>query len=226
MKQRRRTFPYDTGVYAIVNIVNGKRYIGSAVCLMGRRTDHFSTLRAGVHKNDHLQKAWAKYGEGVFIFEVLLYCDRENTLFYEQRAIDAFGRGDKRNNLYNINPMASSRLGRPLTAEEKAHLSKVKKGRISPRQLDALMKRNKASRGRKLSDETRAKMRAVWTPEYREAARQRNLGKKMLPHVLEKQRLRMMGNTNTLGYKHSDESKLKMYEARVKRYGGYVSKNS
>ena len=59
------------GIYKIINIVNNKFYVGSAVDLKRRKTRHFSELRNDKHNNRHLQAAWNKYGEQVFVFVVI-----------------------------------------------------------------------------------------------------------------------------------------------------------
>jgi group I intron endonuclease len=59
------------GIYKIINVVNNKFYVGSAVDLKRRKTRHFSELRNGKHNNRHLQVAWLKYGEQSFVFVVV-----------------------------------------------------------------------------------------------------------------------------------------------------------
>lgn len=59
------------GIYKIINVVNNKFYVGSAVDLKRRKARHFSELRTGKHNNRHLQAAWQKYGEAAFIFVVV-----------------------------------------------------------------------------------------------------------------------------------------------------------
>lgn len=59
------------GIYKIINIVNNKFYVGSAVDLKRRKARHFSELRNGKHNNGKLQAAWIKYGEQAFIFVVV-----------------------------------------------------------------------------------------------------------------------------------------------------------
>ena len=61
----------NQGIYKIINVVNDKFYIGSAVNLRKRKARHFSELRAGKHKNRHLLAAWNKYGEQAFVFVVV-----------------------------------------------------------------------------------------------------------------------------------------------------------
>lgn len=45
------------GIYQIRNIVNGKVYIGSAVNIERRWGMHKNRLKAGQHRNIHLQRA-------------------------------------------------------------------------------------------------------------------------------------------------------------------------
>lgn len=59
------------GIYKIINIINNKFYVGSAVDLKRRKTRHFSELRNGKHKNRHLQSAWLKHGERAFVFVIV-----------------------------------------------------------------------------------------------------------------------------------------------------------
>ena len=59
------------GIYKIINVVNNKFYVGSAVNLKRRKARHFSELRHGRHSNGKLQAAWRKYGEQAFVFVVV-----------------------------------------------------------------------------------------------------------------------------------------------------------
>lgn len=78
------------GVYAIENSENGKRYIGSATNLAARRAWHMNALRKNKHHSKHLQRAFNKHGEKAFSFKVLVVCDKENQIFYEQLLMDGY----------------------------------------------------------------------------------------------------------------------------------------
>lgn len=65
------------GIYKIINIINNKFYVGSAVDLKRRKTRHFSELRTNKHNNSKLQNAWNKYGEQAFVFVVVEELDKE-----------------------------------------------------------------------------------------------------------------------------------------------------
>lgn len=114
-----------TGVYAIRNRVNQKRYVGSAAkSLDSRWYFHRWELRNRSHGNRHLQAAWNKYGEGSFVFEVLEKCEPEVCLEREQYWIDVYQScNDKRG--YNICPAAGSRLGAKHTDKTRAKLARL-----------------------------------------------------------------------------------------------------
>ncbi len=64
-------FPNSAGIYQIINLVNGKIYVGSSNNLYNRKKSHLSCLRNNRHENPHLQSAWDKYKERNFDFEIL-----------------------------------------------------------------------------------------------------------------------------------------------------------
>jgi group I intron endonuclease len=116
---------YCTGVYRIRNKIDGKVYIGSTGRSFTHRweKEHRKALREGTHWNVHLQRAWDKYGEENFVFEVLVECrsERERLLRHEQAHIDDAKAADSRYG-YNLSPTAGSTYGiklRPLTDDEK-----------------------------------------------------------------------------------------------------------
>lgn len=90
-----------SGIYSIVNSVNGSAYIGSTTNFVQRRCDHFKLLRRGKHLARHLQAAFNKYGEAAFSFVVLLECASDQLLIEEQIAIDARIESSGRSSLYN-----------------------------------------------------------------------------------------------------------------------------
>lgn len=77
------------GVYTITCLPTGKQYVGSTRRGFSHRFQlHLCHLRRNRHHSPYLQNAWNKYGESAFVFEPLLICAKENTVFYEQRAMD------------------------------------------------------------------------------------------------------------------------------------------
>ncbi len=118
--------PNASGIYRITNTINGKFYIGSAVNLRIRWKNHLNTLRHTTHKNPKLQRAFSKYGESAFIFEILeLVLLPELLTAREQYFLDTLNPFGKRG--FNISPIAGSNLGvkySPL-AIEKSRIARI-----------------------------------------------------------------------------------------------------
>lgn len=76
------------GVYRIRHLATNDCYIGSSIFLKRRFAEHQSELSRKCHHSPILQNSWNKYGADAFIFEILLYCDPEYCLIYEQVALD------------------------------------------------------------------------------------------------------------------------------------------
>lgn len=68
---------YDTGIYKIVNKVNGKVYVGQSVNMRNRYARHLNSLRKNKHYNQYLQRSFNKYKEESFYAEVLEFCKPE-----------------------------------------------------------------------------------------------------------------------------------------------------
>ena len=58
-------------IYVITNIINDKQYVGQAVVKDKRWRDHRIMLKAGKHRNRHLQASYNKYGKDAFVYTVL-----------------------------------------------------------------------------------------------------------------------------------------------------------
>lgn len=98
--------PDTPGIYAIVNTLNNKKYIGSTCNLRKRYRQHFNLLKNNAHINIHLQRAFNKYGYDKFEFWILEQCEEvlDTLLMLEQKYIDSDGD-------YNICRIAGSTLG-------------------------------------------------------------------------------------------------------------------
>jgi hypothetical protein len=77
-----------SGIYKIENTINSKVYVGSSNNIKVRWRKHKALLRHNKHPNQHLQNAWNKYGEDVFIFSVVELCPINSLLNKEQHYID------------------------------------------------------------------------------------------------------------------------------------------
>lgn len=101
----------STGVYCILNKVNGKLYIGSAAKSITKRLwTHRRLLALGQHLNSHLQSAWRKYGEKSFEFRIIESCSSDLCIEREQHWINYY-QSFIRERGYNKSPTAGSPLG-------------------------------------------------------------------------------------------------------------------
>ena len=120
-----------TGIYKILNKVNNKIYIGSAVDIKKRWRDHKRVLIHNKHENSHLQSAWDKYGNDAFDFSIVLECNRNDLLIKEREFISLFKSNDY-NYGYNINDPEYGFLNRNHTEKTKHILSLQKIGDKNP----------------------------------------------------------------------------------------------
>lgn len=157
--------PSSSGIYQIRHVASGKVYVGSAISLSRRKIEHWRDLRRGDHGNAKLQRAWNKYGEDAFVFEVL-----EPVLLLEDlltREQDWILELDVCRKGYNLAPTAGSLLGHKMSMETRQRMSQVKTGvRKSP---EHVAKVKEALTGRKM------------TPEQCQRMREAKLGKKQGP---------------------------------------------
>ena len=78
-----------SGIYSFLNLVNGKRYVGSSVDLYNRLHEHVHNLKNNKAHNAHFQNAWNKYGEDNFIYNIIEFCDADIRFDREQHYIDS-----------------------------------------------------------------------------------------------------------------------------------------
>lgn len=195
-----------SGVYAITNTRNDHRYIGSAVNMGDRWSQHHCLLRKGIHHSSHLARAWAKYGESAFRFTVLEECEPEELVAIEQSWMDTLQPE------YNTCPTAGSQLGYCHTDETRAKLSAShmgqkawNKGKKMP-PLSPEAKANLSTRlaGHTVSEATRAKISASHigikpSPETRARLSAMNVGKMHSVETRQRMSASQKGKKSSLG---------------------------
>jgi len=77
-----------SGIYCIINIKNGKQYIGSSKNIRTRLYNHFYTLKKLKHCNILLQNSWNNNTENDFNFYILEKCEENKLISREQFYID------------------------------------------------------------------------------------------------------------------------------------------
>lgn len=124
-------------IYGIKNTVNGKWYVGQTVNLAQRKRAHLSSLRLGKHGNAHLQRAFIQYGEPSLEWHVLEIVPEDMLDVREGAWIEYHHSLDP---LLGYNIDAGGRRRSVVSSETRAKISQ-------------------ALTGKKLSDETKQKIR-------------------------------------------------------------------
>lgn len=178
------------GIYKIVNLLNGKQYVGSSINIRFRWSQHIRDLRRNRHSNPKLQRAWNAVGEEVFEFLVIEEIAAkpnetrnviaERLLCLEQRYLDSAK--FTTSGYYNVSFRADAppvQMGRRRSLGHR-HSDEIKK---------------------LIADASRGNTNAT--------------GYKHTADALRRMSLAGMGNTHTLGFKHSEETKRKMSAMRM-----------
>lgn len=189
-----------TGVYEILNIVDGKYYIGSSVDIENRFKAHIKELDNNTHNNQHLQNAWNKYGKECFEFNVLEIVPSDNLREREDYYIQMMS-ATNHDNGYNMLSTSNIGLGVSASDEVKAKISVACSGEKN------------GHYGKKHSIKTRERISAV----KRQKSRQKWIDEK---HICENCGIIMTVRYNRSGRFCSEkcmlEHKSKMQSAKTK----------
>lgn len=156
-------------IYAITNQRSGRRYVGSSRRDVARRfSEHRSRLVRGAHINAKLQAAWNKHGADAFAFEVIASVLRVDDI----EAVEQIFLEEAVTHGYNLAPTAGNTAGWRASPETRKRMSDAAKrrdhsvqiaamaaasrGKPRPQHVLDIMQRHRT--GRKISEETRAKM--------------------------------------------------------------------
>lgn len=121
---------FKCGIYIIINLKNGKRYIGSSVNLYNRLYEHKYNLKNNKAHNKHFQASWNKYGENSFIYGILEYCDKDVQFEREQYYLD-FMQPE-----YNLTSNVIANTGIKLSNEVKNKISKTLKEKYASKEIE------------------------------------------------------------------------------------------
>lgn len=204
-----------SGIYKITNIITGKIYVGSAVNLNKRFSQHKTKLKYNKHHSSKLQNSYNKHGVSSFEFETIEECVKEKLVEREQHYIDlydVFNKGyncspiagspmmNKKHTQKTKNKMSDSRKKVIITDECKKNISLGLLGKKHTKErrnhMSQSMKGNTNCKGRFLSEETKEKIRKG------------NIGKQL-------------GEKNQMfGKKHSENTKEKMRKSKIGKFSG------
>ena len=177
------------GVYKIINIVNGKVYIGQSINIKARWKDHINSLNRGDSRCTLLQRAWNKYGQNNFTFEIVELCAEDMLDETETKYISLYDSCNV-NKGYNIE--LGGNVNKCLSDETK---QKIRDARIGVKASNETREKMSESRrgdknpmyGQAHSDEAREKMSKAKKGKpghprsnyQKECARLANLGKEV-----------------------------------------------
>lgn len=175
------------GVYKITNNVNGKVYIGQSINIKNRWKDHINALNRKNSRCTLLQRAWNKYKQENFSFEILELCLEDELDDVEIKYIEFY---DAINNGYNIEPGGNK--NKHLSEETKqklreSHLGKIASDETRKKMSESRMGDKNPMYGQTHSEETRKKISNAnkgrtghpCSDYQKECARLANLGKEV-----------------------------------------------
>lgn len=196
-----------SGIYQIVNVVDGNIYVGSSKNVEGRVKQHSYLLEKNCHDNIHLQRAYNKYGEDSFEWDILIMCDVEMLMVHEQEFIDTLHPSynictivDRPSDICLQKVSESNRM-RVWSEYSRNKLSASNKGRIpsakNRKALSAANIGNKYFKGHEHTEEWKKKMSIALKDRKFSAEWRKKLS---MSHI---------------GHKHSDEHKRKISESLI-----------
>ncbi len=154
----KKKSPKAVGIYLIISLLQRKIYVGKTQNFARRKSTHKSELNAGKHKNEYLQRSWAKYG--AHNFEIILWEECSQEFLSEKEKSYILSLGSMIPNGFNMTKGgdggAMSReiiertrlknLGRKLSEETKMKISRSNLGRkLTPEQCQRMSDRQRGS---------------------------------------------------------------------------------
>ena len=136
------------GIYCLTNKVNNKKYFGQTIDLERREKEYFNY---GYFHNDHLKRAFNKYGKENFKFEIIKVCKEKYLDRFEKLYIRIY---DTMNKNKGYNKESGGNLNKHLSDETRKKISESLSGENHP---DCFGKNNNFY-GKKHTPESRKKM--------------------------------------------------------------------
>ena len=202
------------GIYGFRNSLNRKWYIGQSVNIKERIRSHKAALNAGYHNNEHLLRAWKKYGEISFEILVLEEC-HQDMLDIRETAWISYYKSTIREFGYNL--LSGGGGLKRHSEESKKKLSLKTKGRKGKLVSEETKKKlSLINKGRKHSEEAKRKISEAsknMSKESRERIKEKNKERMQSKEYKQQQSLasqKLWQNVKSLGFKN-----LKLYKDSI-----------
>lgn len=197
------------GIYKIRNKTNNKIYTGQAVDIYDRWAEHIRALRGQYHTNNHLQRAWNKYGEDNFEFSIVEECCEDEL---DDREIYWIAEYDSYHNGYNQTLGGGGARGYKHSEETKKKKSEASSGEKA--YWYGKCGEQHPAFGRKHTDEEKMRISEshkgmTHTEETKEKLKQLFIGE----------------NNPRYGTKHIEETKKKISKSHMEKKHSEESKN-
>lgn len=194
-----------TGIYCIINTISWKMYIGKGLNIRKRWNCHEGKLNKKEHDNNHLQKAWLKYGRDNFKLLIIEACKKEELIEKEIFYISFYDTTNPELG-YNMTNGGDGLLGYKHKKETIKKMSRAAKGRTIP--MEQVQKRKETI--------------ANWTDEQKEAHHV-NMSNSHVGHGMSEKHKKILSflykgkPSKRKNYVTSDKTKNKLSES-MKRY--------
>jgi group I intron endonuclease len=216
-------------IYLITNVINNKIYVGQTWQSLDKRWLSGHGYRESTYFNSAIQK----YGADSFKYEILALCsNQDNANYLEDYYMELYNSRDK-NIGYNLKEGGShgkhseetkqkisiAHTGKFVSEETKQKLREINTGKTLSedvrRKISQQNMGNQNNLGKTASAETKQKlsqthMGLITSDETRQKISAANKGKKRSQDTINK----MLGNTNNLGNKLSEETKDKISKSK------------
>jgi group I intron endonuclease len=189
-----------SGIYKIVNKINGKYYVGSSKEIFERWNSHLRSLEKGQHHSNYLQKAWNKYKSINFTFEIIELISDEKLKEVEQVYLDKAFIYENGESTYNASPNSTGGSCLPEIIDKiKSHWTTEKRKKHSEKYIGIKNPFYKKTH----------------SDEVKKVLSKKHSGKKLTATHCQNIKKATMGIKNPFyGKRHTDETKKRMSECK------------
>lgn len=188
------------GVYAIICVPTGQRYIGASVKVVRRWIEHKYDLAKGKHRNFNLQEAWNRFGPSSFKFVILEECSESVLVAREQYHIDHSNKLlNICNNAAKLSDEARRKISKKLSGRKHSEDSKNKMSEAKKNVSEETREKiSEAHKGKTITAETRQKLSVALKGREVSEKHRMNLSKSLKGRVISEEHRRKISEANKM----------------------------